>query len=375
MNKLVRLSLLFCAALFSSSAYAQAPIVLHDTGNYLTEVEIESPKRSIAPTPHRKNHNKQYFSAKKAVKKPVAKPASVSSGRSKPTSMNKNYKPQMSTVRTIKPKTAPSLSAPSSMKRPAIKNIVSKPIYTAPRITNVKYPAVAAVKRKPIIVIDPGHGGKDRGTMGKLGTKEKDLVLSYSLALKKQLDNTGKYKVVLTRYDDRFIELEQRVNIARKIGGDVLISMHADSNPNKNTKGFSIYTLSSKRKNSEAQELLAKADREEVVRGANMRRESKDVKEAIIGFAQDSTKEVSDDFARTVAKSLGRRIQALPKHNREGSLAVLTGSDIPAVLIELGYLSNIQEEKTLRTDAHKQKIVTSITSAINEYFSKFNLVF
>jgi N-acetylmuramoyl-L-alanine amidase len=252
-----------------------------------------------------------------------------------------------------------------TIKGPYGNAIPQKPYFSASLVTG----------RKPIIVIDPGHGGKDPGAIGKLGTREKDVALSYSIALMKSLQRTGKFKVIMTRYDDKFIELRDRVKIARNSGGDVLISVHADSHPDKNTRGFSVYTLSGNRASREAQDLIRKSEREEVIRGANLRGESLDVKEAIIDFAQESSKNVSDDFAATIGKHLGRRIQPLRRHQREGSLAVLTGADIPSVLIELGYLSNIGEEKLLRTEEHKQKIITSLTTAITEYFTKFNIVF
>ena len=320
-----------------------------------------------------------------------AKPASLTAHKSKttkkssaPKSLNKSYKPEMvkkvvvskpvSQKRTAQKNTRVISGNPSSFRGPHGNRIYSKPAYVAPTITNLSYPGTTA-KRKPVIVIDPGHGGKDPGATGKLGTREKDITLRYSLALKRELERTGKYKVVMTRADDRFIELGQRVSIARRYGGDVFISIHADSIGNKTTRGFSVYTISESRKAAEAKKLLARSDREEVVRGANLRGESRDVKEAIIDFAQDSTKDVSDDFAATVARYLGKKIQPLRKSRREGSLAVLTGSDIPSVLIELGYLSNEYEERLLKRDDHKQKIVTSIANAINEYFTKFKMVF
>ena len=320
-------------------------------------------KKPSKPASFSKSHQKQMV-IKKIVRKPIIKTSApvapkkttntkIAKPKSLPGSMSASYS-------KVLKKAPPKYAAPAK----PVNKIIQKQIAAAP-----------IAKRKPVIVIDPGHGGKDPGAMGKLGTKEKNITLAYGLALRKELEKTGKYKVVMTRSDDRFIELGQRVKIARKVGGDVMISIHADSNPNKTTRGFSVYTLSGRRAKAEAQKLLANADREEVVRGANLRGESKDVKEAIIDFAQDSTKDVSDDFAKTVAKSLGRRIQALKKHNREGSLAVLTGSDIPSVLIELGYVSNDYEERLLKREDHKQQIVTSIRSAIDEYFTKFKMVF
>ncbi len=248
--------------------------------------------------------------------------------------------------------------------------IMTKPEYPG---TYSKTPLISG--RKPVIVIDPGHGGKDPGTRGELGTNEKDLTLIYALALKAELEKTNKYKVVLTRTKDIFVPLPERVNIARKAGGDVMISIHADSNPNKTTRGFSVYTLSDKRANYEAKKLLEKSHNEEVIRGAKLKGETDDVKEALINFAQSSSMDVSHDFAETLGKYLGKSIKPLEKNQREASLAVLTGADIPSVLIELGYLSNNDEERLLKLPDHRQKIVTSISAAIAEYFSKFKMVF
>jgi N-acetylmuramoyl-L-alanine amidase len=255
-------------------------------------------------------------------------------------------------------------------KKPNNKNLIikNKLFIPEPKFDNQKL----IYKRKPVIVIDAGHGGKDPGATGKLGTQEKNITLSYAIALKKELEKSGRYKVQLTRDEDKFVFLSERVKIARKAGADVLISLHADSMMNSNIRGFSVYTLSGKRAEEEAEKLLKKSDKEEVIKGANLKGQPKLVKEALIGFAQDSTKYASDDFAKLVAKNLGKKIQPLKRQNREASLAVLTGADIPSVLIELGYLSNIQEERLLKQPEHKKKIVTSIANAVNEYFRKYN---
>ncbi len=244
----------------------------------------------------------------------------------------------------------------------------------ADRITLSALPTKPVIKktRKAVVVIDPGHGGKDPGAIGKLGNKEKNIVLAYSRALRDELNKTGKFIVKMTRDNDNFVPLPDRVKIARRSGGDILISIHADSNPNKEVRGFSIYTISKDRAEREARKLLEKSEYEEIIRGVPLKGKSRDVKEALIFISQNETKDISDELSKILAKNLGKKAKPLPKSNREASLAVLTGADIPSVLLELGYMSNIYEERLLATAQHKQKVVSSIVSAIDEYFRTYN---
>ncbi|HCR85891.1 MAG TPA: N-acetylmuramoyl-L-alanine amidase, partial [Alphaproteobacteria bacterium] len=280
----------------------------------------------------------------------------------------------------IKPIVFPA-SAPASLQQKYRHIFLAKKpdIKKTPNVSNILKPSSVsttpttlpiAKKRweKPVIVIDPGHGGKDSGAIGKGKTWEKRITLSYSLALKEALERTGKYRVVLTRSNDTFVSLPGRVKAARRAGGDILLSIHADSHPNPNTQGFSVYTLSADRAEREYQKLLAQSDYEEVVRGVKLRGESRDVKEAILDFAQNETKNVSDEFAKVVARNLGKNVKALPRTHREASLAVLTAADMPSALLELGYLSNVYEENLLNQKSHKEKIINSIKNAIDEYF-------
>ncbi|MDX1949020.1 MAG: N-acetylmuramoyl-L-alanine amidase [Rickettsiales bacterium] len=244
----------------------------------------------------------------------------------------------------------------------------------ADRITLSALPSKPIIKkaRKAVVVIDPGHGGKDPGATGKLGNREKNIVLAYSRALRDELNRTGKYIVKMTRDNDSFVPLPDRVKIARRSGGDILISIHADSNPNKEVRGFSIYTISKDRAEREARKLLEKSEYEEIIRGVPLKGKSRDVKEALIFISQNETKDISDELSRILAKNMGKKAKPLPKSNREASLAVLTGADIPSVLLELGYMSNIYEERLLATAQHKQKVVSSIVAAIDEYFRTYN---
>jgi len=291
--------------------------------------------------------------------KQVAKEPVITATPKTPKSITKNV--------IIRKKVSPKQAVKTSQTIAKNKFIVPfKPIY-GNKIKPIKKKA-----KKPVIVIDPGHGGRDPGAIGKLGTKEKHITFLYSAELKKELERSGKYKVYLTRYKDNYVTLKSRVEKARRAGGDILISVHADSIKDPNVRGFSVYTISANRANREANKLARQANKREVIRGVKMKGESKDVQEAIIDFAQKETKSVSDSFSKIVARHLGKKAKPLRRTNREGSLAVLTGVDIPSVLIELGYLSNKFEEKLLRQKNHRRKIVKSIKAAIDEYFDKYD---
>ncbi len=311
--------------------------------------------------------NSKYQQAVQPIKKPIPvnkKPA--------PKSLKPEYSGGFIIKKEIEPEfgfyEATEINEVIKVKEQTIQKLepdINKRIITFKPIEKVK------ILKKPVIVIDPGHGGKDPGAIGKLGTKEKQITFLYSVELKKELERTGKYKVILTRYGDDFVPLKGRVKKARKHNGDIMISIHADSISNNSVRGFSVYTISDKRVEREAGKLLIKSGSEDVIRGVSMRGDSLDVKEAIIDFAQKETKSVSDSFSKIVAKHLGQKVKPLRNANREKSLAVLTGADIPSVLIELGYLSNSYEERLLRTKDHRKKIVKSIKSAIDDYFREF----
>lgn len=322
--------------------------------------------------PAKPSNPKKVISYKKAVPSKTSNYKKSTTSKKLPKSMQKNYENKMAAKKSTQKPISKSKSSAKNIKydySKIPKNIRSK--YGDVRIDFKPGISFRRELRKAVIVIDPGHGGKDPGAIGGAGTKEKDITLSYSLAIKRELEKSGRYKVVLTRSKDRYVKLNNRVKIARRAGGDVMISVHADSHRNKNTRGFSIYTISKRRALREAKKLLKKADYEEVVRGVQLKGESSDVKEAIIDFAQKETKDVSDEFSKILAKHLGKRAKPLKRTNREASLAVLTGADIPSVLLELGYLSNRYEERLLRKKSHQAALVRSISSAINEYFTTY----
>lgn len=224
----------------------------------------------------------------------------------------------------------------------------------------------------PIIVIDSGHGGKDPGTIGNYArTQEKNLTLSYAKELKKHLENTKKYKVYLTRNQDVFIPLRKRVETARRLKADLFISLHANSISDKSVSGLSIYTLSEKSSDRQAELLAQKENRSDIISGINFDGASQDIMKTLIDLSQRDVKNSSSLFANTAIKiSQASNIQILENTHRFAGFVVLTAPDMVSVLIELGYLSNRNEEKLLNSLSYKRKVAESLTKAIDEYFSK-----
>jgi len=230
----------------------------------------------------------------------------------------------------------------------------------------------AVLQRIPIIVIDSGHGGKDPGTIGTFArTKEKNLTLSYAKELGKQLINTKRYKVYLTRDDDNFISLQKRVEIARKKKADLFISLHANAIGDSHVAGFSIYTLSEKSSDKQAELLAQKENRVDIINGMNFSGASQDIMKTLIDLSQRDSMNGSARFANIAIKSIkSSEINILQNTHRFAGFAVLTAPDMISVLIELGYLSSKEEEELLNSLTYKRKVAESLTKAIDEYFSK-----
>lgn len=220
---------------------------------------------------------------------------------------------------------------------------------------------------KHIIVIDPGHGGKDPGCMGKGGTKEKNVVLSVAKKLKSSLDTAG-YKTYLTRSTDEFLKLADRAEFAEKKRADLFISLHANANPSRNIKGFSVYTLSEKASDEEAQKLAESENAADKIDVSGFEQFSKDIRVALSSLQQHAVAELSEEYANICAKSLNRASVEQQKGPsvRHAPFAVLR-STVPGALIELGHLSNKNEENLLKSDSHQNKLVAAIVKSINSY--------
>lgn len=240
---------------------------------------------------------------------------------------------------------------------------------TAPAVkASNKAKASADRNAKKVIVLDPGHGGQDPGAIGYSGVYEKNITLAMGRELKEMLDRTGKYKVYLTRNNDRFIPLRDRVKIARRYKADLFMSIHADSALNRSAKGLSVYTLSENASDKEAAALAERENKADVISGLNLVEHSKEVSDILINLAQRETMNRSSEFASFMVQEMKKSVNLVANTHRFAGFAVLKAPDIPAVLLEMGYLSNRQEEKLLQQKSYRKKLAGSAVEAIDKYF-------
>ncbi len=224
-------------------------------------------------------------------------------------------------------------------------------------------------KKKPLIVIDPGHGGVDPGAIGHSKIYEKNIVLALSKELRKQLINTGKYRAILTRDKDVFIRLKDRVAFARKQNADLFISLHADSIKKKNVRGTSVYTLSKKASDAQTAKLAEKENKADLIAGIDLNVEDEQVAFILGDFLMTDTVNQANFFANTLVEKLQKKkIRTLERPHRSAGFAVLKAPDIPSVLIETGFMSNRAEASLLNQPKHRKKVAAAIKAGIDAYF-------
>ncbi len=220
--------------------------------------------------------------------------------------------------------------------------------------------------RKPRIVIDAGHGGIDPGALaGKI--KEKSITLRMSRMLRDMLVKTGRYDVRMTRDHDTFLSLRARRDKARKDQADIFISIHADSNPIKSVRGFSVYTLSEQASDREAAALAARENTSDIIAGVDLSRESKEVRDILIDLTQRETMNLSVQLATSILQRVGKKHRLLKRSRRFAGFAVLKAPETPSILIELGYLSNMNDRKNLQSRAYLRAMARAITDGIADY--------
>jgi N-acetylmuramoyl-L-alanine amidase len=227
---------------------------------------------------------------------------------------------------------------------------------------------------KPVIVIDPGHGGVDPGAVGLSGVYEKNIVLAMGRELKERLDASGRFKVVMTRDRDVFLKLRERVAKARQAGADLFISLHANTHPEVSMSGLSVYTLSEKSSDKEAEALAESENKADLIAGIDLSNEPPEVANILIDLAQRETMNLSANFAGRAVTDLGHEVKLLNNSHRFAGFAVLKAPDVPSVLVELGYLSNPKEEQLLKTEAYRAKLANAIARACESYFDQVRKV-
>jgi N-acetylmuramoyl-L-alanine amidase len=220
-----------------------------------------------------------------------------------------------------------------------------------------------------IIVIDPGHGGIDPGAIGHHGTYEKNVVLAFGLELRRQLEATGRYKVVMTRERDRIVRLRDRLRAARDSRGELFLSLHADSLVQApQVRGAAVYTLSENASNQEAARLAAKENRADILAGIDLSQQEDIVTEILIDLAQRDANNKSIRMADLLVGELNSVTTMLRRHRSQAGFVVLKSPDMPSVLLELGYLSNPEDERALRDPEHLAGLASAIVGAVDRYF-------
>ncbi|HEY5897349.1 MAG TPA: N-acetylmuramoyl-L-alanine amidase [Burkholderiales bacterium] len=228
-----------------------------------------------------------------------------------------------------------------------------------------------AVARLATIVIDAGHGGEDPGALGRRGSREKDITLMIARRLKALVDDEPNMRALLTRDGDYFLPLDVRVDKARKVKADLLVSIHADSYARSHARGSSVFALSDRRATSELARLLAKKENAaDLIGGVKLQGKDDYVRKTIIDLSQTATIDYSLRLGNSVLARLGAVNSLHKPHVEQASFAVLKSPDVPSILVETAFISNPEEEKRLNDDAYQEKLARAILDGIRDYIAR-----
>jgi N-acetylmuramoyl-L-alanine amidase len=224
---------------------------------------------------------------------------------------------------------------------------------------------------RPLIVVDPGHGGIDNGTRAASGEMEKSIVLEFSVLLRDKIEKTGKYRVLMTRTDDTFVALGERVQFARARQAALFISIHADALRRRegDAQGATVYTLSERASDARAARLAEAENRADVIAGLDLSTEEKDVADILVDLARRETKTFSMQFAQTVVGTLKNAARLHQHPLKSASFVVLKAPDVPSVLVELGYVSNKADLKSLISAEWRDHTADAIVKAVDAFLS------
>ncbi len=228
----------------------------------------------------------------------------------------------------------------------------------------------AAPGAPPLVLLDPGHGGKDSGAIGISGTYEKHIALAAAQELRRQLAASGRYRVELTRTRDVFIPLEDRVGIAQQRGAALFVSMHADALNDHFVRGASVYTLADTASDIQTAALAQRENAADRFAGPSFRGTSPEVAHILASLVREETQAGSARMARGVVSELHRDLPLLQNPSRHAGFVVLKAADIPSVLVEMGFMSNREDEAALRQAAHRVRVAAAMKRAVDAYFSR-----
>ncbi len=254
---------------------------------------------------------------------------------------------------------------------PRRRHSITVPIPPAAR--GLKLPPVRgpADPSRPLVVIDPGHGGHDPGAInGEKGLKEKDVTLALALALRDALVAQGRVRVALTREDDSFLMLQERYELARRMGADLFLSIHADAADVADAHGATIYTLSETASDREAARLAARENSANVINGVDLGDQDSAVSSILIDLSQREAMDLSASFARLLYREAAPYVGFRAGYHRFASLIVLKAPDIPSALFEAGYISSATDAVLLGSKAGRERIAQGVAKAIGVYFAR-----
>jgi N-acetylmuramoyl-L-alanine amidase len=250
----------------------------------------------------------------------------------------------------------------------------ARPRYTlsipVPRAKKLVLPRVQGDADRPLVVIDAGHGGIDPGAINpETGLREKDVTLKIAKAIRDQLLASGKVRVALTRDDDRYLVLRERFGVARRLRGDLFISIHCDSTGSEDATGASVYTLSEVSSSKEAARLAARENKADIIAGVDLDA-ANDVSSILIDLTQRETMNQSAGFARLLGREAPALMPTKSDFHRMASLMVLKAPDMPSVLFETGYISNPRDASFLDSREGRGRIAQSVSRAVDAFFAR-----
>ncbi|OWQ99362.1 N-acetylmuramoyl-L-alanine amidase [Sphingopyxis bauzanensis] len=241
----------------------------------------------------------------------------------------------------------------------------AKPSVALPRIEGPNN------SRLPLVVLDAGHGGHDPGAISPhSGKREKDITLALARAIRDDLLASGRVRVALTRGDDRYLVLEERFGIARRLRADLFISIHADAAENQAASGASIYTLSEVASDREAARLAARENQANVINGVDLGAHSGDVSSILLDLTQRETMNVASDFARLLQREASEAVKFRTHAHRFASFVVLKAPDTPSILFETGFISNKDDAEFLASTAGQKKVARGVRDAVQIHFAR-----
>ncbi|SNS50871.1 N-acetylmuramoyl-L-alanine amidase [Sphingomonas laterariae] len=269
--------------------------------------------------------------------------------------------------RVFEPPVAVRAAAPKRSDRSAVRVPLDRDRAGGPPLPRV---IGARGTGRPLVVIDAGHGGHDPGSIAADGRQEKDAALAIALAIRDELVESGRVRVAMTRDRDRFLVLGERREIARRLGADLFLSVHADSAANTAARGATIYTLSEVASDRVAAAVAARENRADVLNGVNLGGENEDVSSILFDLAQRETMNISADFATLLQREMATKVSFKDEFHRFAGLIVLKAPDVPSVLLETGYISNDDDAKLLFSKGYQRDVAQGVRRAVELHFAR-----